>query len=233
MSALLLVLATCSTPKQADSGSKEIEVLLPDVSVATFVTGIDNPYSPMPVGATWTFEAEGEDGSERIEVSVLAETRVINGVVATVVRDTAYLDERVAEDTRDWFAQDSVGNVWYLGEDTCEYEEEACVDTGGSWEWGVDGALPGIVMPASPTVDGQPYYQEYKVGEAEDVGEVVALGESVTVPAGTFDDCVKTHETSTLELDATEYKYFCRGVGLALVEEPDIQEKLVATSETP
>jgi hypothetical protein len=146
---------------------------------------------------------------------------VVHGVVATVVRDTVYLDDEIVEDTKDWYAQDSQGNVWYLGEDTCEFENGECVSHAGAWEWGVDGALPGILMPASPIVDGRRYYQEYYPGEAEDVGEVVAVGLSVTVPAGTYSDCIKTHDTSTLDRSLDEMKYYCRGVGTVKVEEPE------------
>jgi len=204
--------------------------IVPDVDAATFVAVVDNPYFPLPVGATWVIEAETEEGVERIEIEVLAETRDIQGVTATVVRDTASLEGVVIEDTWDWFAQDSEGNVWYLGEDTCEFENGECVSTVGAWEWGVDGALPGIVMPASPTVDGQPYYQEYYVGEAEDVGEVVEVGLSVSVPAGDYTDCVKTRDTSTLDAEILEYKYYCAGVGNVKIEDGEVEELLVETS---
>lgn len=213
-----------TTSCAGDDGPKPT---LPDVDAATFVATVDNPYFPLPVGARWVYEAMGEDGLEHIEVEVLAETRDIMGVTATVVRDTVTLDGVVIEDTWDWYAQDSEGNVWYLGEDTCEFEAGMCANKVGAWEWGVDGALPGIIMPAAPTIDGQPYYQEYDVGEAEDAGEVVALGVSVMVPAGSYDDCVKTHETSTLDADLNEHKYYCRGVGLVKTEEPDATEALI------
>jgi hypothetical protein len=144
-----------------------------------------------------------------------------------VVRDTASLEGQVIEDTHDWFAQDAEGNVWYLGEDTCEFEDGTCTNHVGSWEWGKAGALPGIVMPAEPRVDGEPYYQEYLVGEAEDFGEVLEVGVSVTVPAGTFTDCVKTHDSSTVERSLDEYKYYCPDVGMVLTEEPNTDEKLV------
>jgi hypothetical protein len=208
-------------------GHHEPDVLLPDVDAATFAGAeIDNPYLPFPVGATWHYEAESDEGLETIDVEVLAETKTIEGVEATVVRDTAYLDGVIIEDTWDWYAQDSDGNVWYLGEDTCEYEDDKCVDTGGSWTWGVDGALPGIVMWADPTVDGQPYYQEYYRGEAEDVGEVIDVGLDITVEAGSFADCIETRDTSTLDRDMEEFKYYCPGVGNVLVDEPDVSEEL-------
>jgi hypothetical protein len=200
---------------------------LPDIDGVEFVAAVDNPYLPFPVGMIWDYDAAGEEGVEHIHVEVLAETRDIQGVVATVVRDTATLNDQVIEDTWDWYAQDADGNVWYLGEDTCEFEDGMCVNTVGAWEWGVEGALPGIVMPAHPAVDGQPYYQEYQVGEAEDAGEVIEIGSSVDVMAGHFDDCVKTHDTSTFDLTANEYKYYCRDIGLVLTEEPDVDEELV------
>ncbi len=227
----LFLLACDDADTCCDSGpSANDEVLLPDVSDATFVTGIDNAYLPLPVGAKWTIEGQGTDEAIVINVEVLADTRVVNGVTATVVRDTETIDGELAEDTWDWFAQDSEGNVWYLGEDTCEYEGGECVDTHGAWEWGKDGALPGIVMWASPEADGQRYYEEYYVGEAEDVGEVVASGESVTVPAGAYTDCIKVHETSTLDTSISEYKHFCRGVGLVRAEADGEVEALTSTT---
>ena len=210
-------------------GHHGADVLLPDVDAATFDGAeIDNPYLPFPVGATWYYESDTDAGLETIDVEVLAKTKTIEGVEATIVRDTAHVDGVLTEDTYDWYAQDTDGNVWYLGEDTCEYEDDKCVDTSGSWTWGVDGAVPGIVMWADPTVDGQPYYQEYYEGEAEDVGEVIGVGLSLTVEAGSFEDCVETHDTSTLERSADEYKYFCAGVGNVLSDEPDVSEELIS-----
>lgn len=203
--------------------------VLPDVAAATFVEGVDNPWFPLPVGATWSSSAETPDGVETGEVEVLDEVRVVNGVNATVVHDIVYLDGEIVEETDDWYAQDSDGNVWYLGEDTCEFEGGACVRHAGAWEWGVDGALPGIVMWGDPQV-GDPYYQEFYPGVAEDVGQVLAVGESATTPAGTFGDCVRTADTSTLDPKLQEQKVYCRGVGNVIVEEGDVTVALVASS---
>jgi hypothetical protein len=152
----------------------------------------------------------------------------VNGVTAVVVRDTVTVDDEVVEDTHDWYAQDSDGNVWYLGEDTCEYEGGECVSTAGAWEWGIDGALPGIQMPGDPQVDGQPYYQEYYPGEAEDYGEIVEVGLSISVRAGEFTDCIETYDASTLDRQLQEFKTYCAGIGTVLVEEPDVNEELVS-----
>jgi hypothetical protein len=209
---------------------------LPDVSAVTFVGEVTNSLFPLPVGATWTYVAEGPEGTERIEIRVLdpaVTSKTVHGVVATVVEDVVYLNDDVIEYTQDWYAQDSDGNVWYLGEDTCEFEpgtydpnQTDCAHPVGAWEWGVDGALPGILMRADPQVDGKPYYQEFYEGEAQDVGEVVAVGLSVSVAAGSFSGCVKTHDTSTLDPDLSEYKYYCAGVGSVKIEEPDVTEEL-------
>jgi hypothetical protein len=216
-----------SSAGDGSTGAEPVMPVLPDVSMTQFVDVIDNPYLPMPVGATWTIESQTDEGLIRIEVEVLAETRTIEGVVATVVQDREYLDDELIEDTKDWFAQDVEGNVWYLGEETCEFEGGMCVDTHGAWEWGVDAALPGIIMRASPTVDGMPYYQEYYLGEAEDYGEVVAVGLSIEVAAGVFEDCIQIHEGSTLDLTLDENKYYCSGVGNVLIEDGEDREELV------
>ena len=131
------------------------------------------------------------------------------------MRDTVTVDGEVVEDTRDWYAQDRDGNVWYFGEETAEYEDGKVVSTEGSWEAGVDGALPGIVMHAAPEV-GDAYRQEFYEGEAEDLAEVVRDGESATVPAGTFDDVVVIKEWNPLEPESIEEKSFAQGVGMVL-----------------
>jgi hypothetical protein len=199
------------------------------VTPEDFVTGIDNPLMPLVVGASWTYEAETEDGLEVISVEVLAETKEVWGVTATVVRDTVNVDGELTEDTWDWFAQDVDGNVWYLGEETCEYEDDVCIDTGGAWEAGVDGALPGIAMLADPQV-GDAYYQEYYEGEAEDYGEVVSIDASADVPAGSWSNCITTRDTTKLDPDVEELKTYCEGIGVVLEEEEDTRVELVSFS---
>ncbi len=187
----------------------------PQVRPEDFVASIDNPYLAFTPGSRWVYESD--DGSERIEVIVLEETRVVMGITATVVRDTVYEDGEMVEDTYDWFAQDKDGNVWYLGEDTTEYEGGEAVSTEGAWEAGVDGAKPGIVMLAAPKA-GDAYRQEYYAGEAEDMGRVVELGDSASVPFGEFDDLLVTEDWTPLEPEVIERKYYARGIGLVLEE---------------
>jgi hypothetical protein len=176
---------------------------------------IDNPLFALTPGDSWSYESTGTDEVETIEVIVLDETRIVMGIQATVVRDTVTVDGEVIEDTYDWYAQDASGNVWYLGEDTKEYEAGAVVSTAGSWEAGIDGAMPGIVMEANPEV-GDAYRQVFFEGEAEDLAEVVRVGVSENVAFGSFDDVTVIKEWNPLMPDVVEEKYYAAGVGMIL-----------------
>ncbi|HEY8238844.1 MAG TPA: hypothetical protein VIF63_05365, partial [Candidatus Limnocylindrales bacterium] len=177
---------------------------------ADFVAGIDNPFLPFTPGARFVF-----DGDEHVEVEVLAETKQILGIAATVVRDQVFDGDELIEDTLDWYAQDRDGNVWYMGEQTAEYENGKVSSTAGSWEGGVDGAQPGIVMLADPQA-GDTYRQEFYAGEAEDVAAITAVTGEVTVPAGTWSgaDVLVTEEWTPLEPDVRERKTYARGYGV-------------------
>ncbi len=188
-----------------------------DIHPTDFVERIDNPYFPLTPGSRYAYEGMTDEGLERVEIEVLAETRVVMGVTATVVRDTAYLDGEMVEDTLDWYAQDKDGNVWYLGEDTHEYEDGVAVNAAGAWEAGVDGALPGIVMYADPAAHiGETYRQEYYPGQAEDMAQVVSVGESASTTSGDYANCLKTKEWTPLEPGLSEFKYYAPGIGLVL-----------------
>ena len=184
----------------------------PQLDPADFVEVIDNPYLPLLVGSRWVYEGDSDGRPERIEVVVTDERRLIDGIVATVVRDTVYVDGERVEDTYDWFAQDREGNVWYLGEDSNDYEDGVNVSREGSWEHGVDGAVAGIVMPADPTV-GDAYRQELLPGEAEDLGEVIRVDERITIGLGTYTEVIVTEDWTPLEPDVVENKWYAPGVG--------------------
>ena len=198
----------------------------PQVSADDLSPEITNAFFPAPVGATWVYEAETDEGQGRIEVAALAGTESVWGAEVRILRDTESIDGEVIEDTRDWFAQDAAGNVWYMGEDTAEYEGGEVVSTEGSWTSGVDGALPGVQMLGDPQI-GDEYRQEFFEGEAEDYGEVVSLDESVEVPAGSWTGCVRTRDRSVIEPDVEEFKTYCDGVGLVLEEEGDARVELI------
>ena len=151
-------------------------------------------------------------GTERDQMTVTSDTKKVMGVECVVVDDRAWEGDQLVEQTDDWFTQDKKGNVWYFGEDTKEYDNGKVVSTKGSWEAGVDGAKPGIIMPAEPKV-GETHRQEYYPGEAMDMAKVLSLSESVTVPYGSFDHVLETKEWTPLEPGYVEHKYYAPGVG--------------------
>jgi hypothetical protein len=193
-------------------GSEHVEL-----DPATFTTEIDNPYWPMAVGSRWVYrETDPEGTRQKVVVTVTNRTKAIaNGIDARVVRDVVTEDGVPVEVTDDWYAQDADGNIWYLGEDTTEYENGKPVSKQGSFEAGVDGAEPGIIMPANPE-PGLEYRQEYYAGEAEDEGAIVSLDEQAEVPAGHYRPVLMTKDTNPLEPKVLEFKFFARDVGPVL-----------------
>jgi hypothetical protein len=213
MAVALLAAAGCggSGGTALPQGSEPVEL-----DPAAFTSEIDNPWMPFEVGAKWVYrETDGEGGEQKVEVTVLDETREIMGIEARVVHDVVTEDGQLVEDTFDWYAQDADGNVWYLGEATKEFEDGKVATTAGSWEAGVDGAEPGILVPAEPK-DGMTYRQEYYAGEAEDMAEVLSLDEKVEVPFGSYDGVLMTKEWTPLEPDILEHKLYANGVGMVL-----------------
>lgn len=190
-----------------------------------FSPNITNPYWPMKPGTQWVYR----DGPQRNVVTILKRTETILGAETRTVHDVVYEKGKLKEDTYDWYAQDKKGTVWYMGEATKEYSGGS-VSTAGSWRAGVDGARPGIIVPAHPKI-GASYRQEYRKGEAEDWGKNMSLDEQVTVPQGHYDHVFMTRETSALEPRALEYKFYARGVGplLAVSVSPTLGfERLVS-----
>jgi hypothetical protein len=183
---------------------------------AEFTTKIDNPYWPMSPGSKWVYSETDTQGThEKVVVEVTDKTKTIaNGVEARVIRDTVTENGQPVEITDDWYAQDSAGNIWYLGEYVTNYNNGKVVDHAGSFEAGVDGAQPGIAMPANPE-PGMSYRQEYYKGVAEDKGAVITVGEEqVEVPFGHFNtDILMTRDLVPLEPKVQELKFYAPDVG--------------------
>jgi hypothetical protein len=184
---------------------------------AAFTVDITNPYWPVHPGSRWVYGSVDADGTtQRVEVTALDETyTVAAGVEARVVHDVVTQDGAVAEDTRDYYAQDTDGNVWYMGEATTEYPPGEPPSTEGSWEAGVDGAQPGVAVPAHPR-PGLAYRQEYLKGQAEDRAVVLSTDEQVQTPVGHWTGALLTRETTPLEPDVAELKFYVPGVGQVL-----------------
>jgi hypothetical protein len=200
----------CSIPK----GTEHVHL-----DPAQFTTSIDNRWWPMKPGSRWIYrETDLHGARQQVVVTVTRTTKLIaNGIRARVVHDVVTEDGEPVEVTDDWYAQDRCGNVWYLGEATAEYENGKVVSREGSWEAGVDGAQPGVIVPARPRV-GMTYRQEFYAGHAEDRAAVLSFGEQVEVPYGFFPKgtVLMTREWNPLEPRVLEHKFYARGVGPVL-----------------
>jgi hypothetical protein len=201
-----------SSMSHGGSSGTEKTLPIPRIPPASdFVRYITNPYLPLKPGRTWVYVGSGAEDGERDVVRVLHRTKMIKGIRATVVLDVTKAHGKLIEHTFDWYAQDNKGNVWYLGEDTKAYDN-GHVSTEGSWEHGVDGAHAGIAMLANPH-SGARYRQEYLKGTAEDVGKVLDTSVNLGGVLAQYHHVVMTKDTSQLEPDATEVKFYAPGVG--------------------
>jgi len=210
---VLLTIIALLVPLAAGCGSEESRSLPKGAETVKldpddFTTRIDNVYWPMRPGSRWVYR----EGKARVVVTVTDETKEIIGIDARVVHDVLTEGGEVKEDTFDWYAQDESGNIWYLGENTKEFEQGGKINTEGSWEAGVDGAQPGILLPGKPKA-GLSYRQEYYEGQAEDAAEVLSVEARARVPVGSFQQLLQTKEYTPLEPDVVEHKFYAMGVG--------------------
>ena len=196
----------------------------PLIDPANFVTTIDNPYFPLVPGTTFIYEDHFAGSIMRDEFAVTHNTRVLDGVTCVEVHDSVFTDGALTEDTLDWFAQDRDGNVWYFGENTQELENGLITTIAGTFTSGVNNDKPGIIMKAHPAV-GDFYRQEFSLANAEDFAETLSLNASVTVPYGSFNHCLRSQETTPLEPDLLEDKFYAPGVGNILTVDANTGER--------
>jgi len=185
----------------------------PKIDPSQFSTSITNRYWPIKQGTTWTYDGTKDGVPEHVVVTVKPAAKTIMGVRTVTVQDTVTINKSLEENTTDWYAQDKQGNLWYFGEDSKDYKNGIVVSTQGTWEAGVDGAQPGIVVKAHPQPGGGTYRQEYRPGVAEDMARVVSVKDAQTVPAGTFSNVLHTLDTDPLNPDKIENKFYAPGVG--------------------
>lgn len=188
--------------------------------------GRENPYFiPLRPGYRLLFEGEEEDEGEtldkRLWITVTRTTERISFVPpggeritlrARVIEEREWEDGELIEVSRNWFARCvETGDIYYFGEDVDIYEDGEIVSHDGAWRAGVDGAVPGLIMPATFLL-GSRYFQEIAPGVAEDRARHVAMGLEI----GDFTDCVAVLETSRLDAGAESMKFYCPGVGLVI-----------------
>lgn len=227
MGMVLLATVLCLPSCSDDGSSSSLDPFAPSTSrritVAfnpnDFVPNVDNPYFPLTPGTIYSYVEETVDGVETSDVEVTRDTKEILGVATTVVHDRVSLNGSLKEDTFDWYAQDKDGNVWYFGEDTKQFENGVLMGTAGSWEAGKNGASAGVIMLAHPRI-GDSYQQENSPGVVADRARVVSLSATVSVPFGTFSQCLQTMDWTPLEPGVREFKFYAPGLGLVLEVTP-------------
>jgi len=200
------------TGQQPESGWKRTFTVTP----ADLATEGDNPYFVLRPGLSHVLEGKEEGASVRLVVSVLAQTERVGGFDTRIVEERETRNGALVEVSRNFMAIDTrTRDLYYFGEDVDIYKGGKVVSHEGAWRHGSGGASFGLMLPGTPAV-GLRYYQELAPRIAMDRAEVVSLSERVTVPAGTFDACLKTEETTPLEPGTREYKVYAPGVGLVM-----------------
>ncbi|MGA9628193.1 MAG: hypothetical protein WBQ65_27215 [Bryobacteraceae bacterium] len=204
--AIVLLLLGAATPR-AQTG-KDWQSVFP-VDKKTLGGKGSNPYFILTPG----YQLSYKNGNDTDTVTVLNETKLIDGVETRVVEDREMKNGQLIELTRDYYAIDSVTNdVYYFGEDVDVYRNGKVTGHEGAWLSGVKGAKFGLIMPGKPRV-GQRFYQEQAPGVGLDRAEIVSASERVSTPAGTFEKCIQTLETSALEKNMADHKWYAAGVG--------------------
>lgn len=185
----------------------------------TFVTVSNHPWHPLWPGYSALLEGEEDDEGETItitlQVSVLEETEIVDGIRTRVLEEREWEDGDLVEVSRNFVAAcRETGDIWYFGEDVDDYEDGVIVGHEGEWRAGRDGAVPGLLMPGNP-LNGARYFQEMAPdAEALDQAEVQSRTNLLTVPAGTFPLVLHVVDTTPLEPSAADDKYYAYGFGL-------------------
>jgi hypothetical protein len=180
----------------------------------------NNSFLPIQPGKVWKLS----DGKDTLTVTILAETKTIDGVKCGVLEERETKDGELAEISRNFFATDkSTNDVYYLGEDVDNFKDGKLVDHESEWHAGEKGARMGLMLPGKPKV-GEKFYQEIAPKVAMDRVEVVSTDETVKTPAGTFEHCLHLKETTPLESDVS-HKYYAPGVGMIKDDAFELAEK--------
>ncbi len=185
-----------------------------NVDKANLEPGSWNPYFKLDPGQVRVYKG----GSTVLTITVLNETRVVDGVTTRVIEEREEEGGALKEVSRNFFATDkTTWDVYYFGEEVDLYKDGKIVGHGGAWRSGVNGAKFGLMMPGKP-VAGDRFYQELAPGVAMDRAEIVSVSEQLATAAGKFGSCVHVRETTPLEKDVGE-KWYALGMGLVKDDE--------------
>jgi hypothetical protein len=221
-----LVIGGCSSNNNGGGGGgcpeTNLSISVCDPSAGPFSLIIDNGFFPLVVGDELVLEGEDDEGTFlEVIITVLDETELVAGVTTRIVEEAEFEDGEVVEISRNFYAQAPDGTVCYFGEDVDDFEDGMIVGHEGEWRAGENENLPGIIMPGNPEV-GQIFQQEAAPGIAEDQAEIIDLGETIEVPAGTFSDTLTTLDCNPMEGGAIDEKVYVDGIGLAIDEDAEL-----------
>jgi len=190
------------------------------VNKASLTPTGSNPYITMQPGRVLKLA----NGKDRLTITILPETKTVDGVMAGVLEEREEKDGQLIEVSRNFFATDpKTGNVYYFGEDVDNYKDGKIISHDSAWLAGEKDARFGLMIPGKPKV-GDKYYQEIAPKVALDRVEIVSVDETVKTPAGTFHHCVHLRETTPLEPDVS-HKYYAPGIGMVKDDEFELAEK--------
>jgi hypothetical protein len=202
-----------SPPEIGPRGVDELEIPTPDPEPDDFVAAVDNPWLPLSPGSAWTYEVSGSV-VEQLDVLVESDSRDIGGIPCVVVHHTGIDAEgEVVLEGDSYYAQDTRGNVWLLGEEVRGIDSELS-GLSRSWTADEDGAGAGLAMAATPRV-GDGYVRAFSP-DVDDRSTVLSVDEERVVPAGTFgglvlvEDRLDDTSTSPVVLE----RAYAEGVGL-------------------
>jgi hypothetical protein len=231
----VLVLSGQEAVAQDDEDQFTTNFMIEDCRFTTIGT---NPYFILLPGYQLVLEGEDEEETIRVQITVLHKIQklIVPGlgmVLTRVVEEREWADGELVEVSNNFFAIcRKTNSVFYFGEDVDIYEDGEIVSHEGAWRAGVNGAMPGIIMPGTFLL-GSRYFQEIAPGVAMDRGENVEMGLEMETEAGLFCGCVKVLETTPLEPDAESEKIYCPGIGLVVDDEVELIEYGFVHSKSP
>jgi hypothetical protein len=216
--AVLIVLGITASAQALIDGGGDKHAFTEDFMLeeCTFShTGV-NPFFNLVPGFQLVLEGEDEKEEVRVEITVLDETEMVDGVETRVVEEVETKDGELAEISRNFFVIcEETKSVLYFGEDVDIYEDGVIVSNDGAWRAGEDGAEPGIIMPGTILL-GSRYFQEIAPGIAMDRAEHVRMNVTVETPKDIFAGCIEVKETTPIEPNAKDIKIYAPGIGLVV-----------------
>jgi hypothetical protein len=213
------------TEDDSESAEEEVEYTSSfRTEDCTFSATGSNPYFILEPNYRQVLVGNESEAAVEQTITVLNETREVNGTQTRVVEERETEDGELLEISRNFFAIcDETNSVFYFGEEVDDYENGAIVGHGGAWLAGEDNNKAGLIMPGTVLL-GAKYYQEIAPDIAVDRAEIIEIDSELVVPTGSFDDVLVISESNLLEPGVEELKYYAPGVGILQDEDLKLVE---------